>query len=79
MSLDTRKCHETTLELGATMSEHNYLTETKPNLKYANLAIRGKLVGHIAEEQDPAAAAMGADLVSFAGGVNDLMRPRCAG
>ncbi len=53
------------------------LAETRPGLRYANLAIRGKLVGQIAEEQGPTAAAMGADLVSFAGGVNDLMRPRC--
>lgn len=53
------------------------LAETRPGLHYANLAIRGKLVSQIAQEQGPPAAAMGADLVSFAGGVNDLMRPRC--
>ncbi|GAA5111159.1 SGNH/GDSL hydrolase family protein [Haloechinothrix salitolerans] len=53
------------------------LAETRPRLRYANLAIRGKVVGQIAEDQVPSAASMRADLVSFAGGVNDLMRPRC--
>ncbi|WP_129843612.1 SGNH/GDSL hydrolase family protein [Streptomyces sp. RFCAC02] len=44
---------------------------------YANLAVRGKLMHQIAEEQVPAAAAMGADLVTLVGGLNDVLRPRC--
>ncbi|WP_174248295.1 SGNH/GDSL hydrolase family protein [Streptomyces hoynatensis] len=44
---------------------------------YANLAVRGKLIRQIAEDQVPAAAAMGADLVTLVGGLNDVLRPRC--
>ncbi|WP_326600356.1 SGNH/GDSL hydrolase family protein [Streptomyces sp. NBC_01803] len=45
---------------------------------YANLAVRGKLIGQIARDQVPVAAAMGADLVTLVGGMNDVLRPRCA-
>jgi lysophospholipase L1-like esterase len=48
-----------------------------PGFRYANLAVRGKLIGQIVDEQVDAAAAMGADLVSLAGGLNDVLRPRC--
>jgi len=47
-----------------------------PEFRYANLAIRGKLLGQIAASQVPAAAAMRPDLVSIAAGGNDLLRPR---
>jgi lysophospholipase L1-like esterase len=47
-----------------------------PGLRYANLAIRGKLLSQIIEEQIPAAVAMRADLVSIAAGGNDILRPR---
>ena len=46
-----------------------------PGLRYANLAIRGKVLRQIVAEQVPAAAAMSADLVSIAGGGNDILRP----
>jgi len=46
-----------------------------PGLRYANLAVRGKLLRQIVAEQVPAAAAMSAGLVSVAGGGNDLLRP----
>lgn len=46
-------------------------------LRYANLAVRGKLIGQIADEQSPAAAAMGADLATLVGGLNDVLRPKC--
>src|SRR6201997_33004 len=46
-----------------------------PELRYANLAIRGKVVRQIVAEQVPAAAAMSPDLVSIAGGGNDILRP----
>jgi lysophospholipase L1-like esterase len=45
--------------------------------RYANLAVRGKLIGQIAAEQVDAAAAMGADLVTLVGGLNDVLRPKC--
>ncbi|EYR62112.1 G-D-S-L family lipolytic protein, partial [Actinotalea ferrariae CF5-4] len=46
-----------------------------PQLEYANLAIRGRLLGPILAEQVPAALEMGADLVSLVGGGNDMLRP----
>jgi lysophospholipase L1-like esterase len=46
-----------------------------PGLRYANLAVRGKLLRQIAADQVPAAAAMRAGLVSIAGGGNDMLRP----
>lgn len=45
--------------------------------RYANLAVRGKLIGQICEEQVGQAAAMGAELVTLAGGLNDVLRPKC--
>jgi lysophospholipase L1-like esterase len=53
------------------------LAEYDPELRYANLAVRGKLIGQIADDQVPVAAAMGANLVTLAGGLNDVLRPRC--
>ncbi|MGI5472571.1 SGNH/GDSL hydrolase family protein [Streptomyces sp. CA-132043] len=47
------------------------------DFRYANLAVRGKLIGQIAREQAPAAAGMGADLVTLVGGLNDVLRPKC--
>jgi lysophospholipase L1-like esterase len=46
-----------------------------PALRYANLAVRGKLLREIVAEQLPAAAAMSPGLVSLAGGGNDMLRP----
>jgi lysophospholipase L1-like esterase len=45
------------------------------DLRYANLAIRGKLLRQIVDDQVPAAAAMRPGLVSIAGGGNDILRP----
>lgn len=45
--------------------------------RYANLAVRGKLIRQIAEDQVDLAAAMGADLVTLVGGLNDVLRPGC--
>jgi len=44
-------------------------------LEYANLAVRGRLLGPILDAQLPAALKAGADLVSVVGGGNDLLRP----
>jgi lysophospholipase L1-like esterase len=41
---------------------------------YANLAIRGRLFQAIVDEQVPVAMALKPDLVSFAGGGNDVLR-----
>ncbi len=43
---------------------------------YANLAVRGKLLGPIIDEQLDAALDLHPDLVTFAGGGNDMLRPR---
>jgi lysophospholipase L1-like esterase len=51
------------------------LAEVRPGLCYANLALRGKLLGEVGEEQVPRAVAMRPDLVSLAAGGNDLLRP----
>jgi lysophospholipase L1-like esterase len=44
-------------------------------LRYANLAVRGRLLGQIITEQVPAALELNADLVSIVGGGNDVLRP----
>ena len=46
-----------------------------PGLRYANLAIRGKLLRQIVADQVPAAVAMTPGLVSVSGGGNDILRP----
>lgn len=52
------------------------LAEDNPDLRYANLAIRGRLIAGIHDEQLQLALAMEPDLVSVVGGVNDLLRPK---
>ncbi|MEI8084123.1 MAG: SGNH/GDSL hydrolase family protein, partial [Actinomycetes bacterium] len=54
----------------------NSLAERTPGLEYANLAIRGRKLPQIIDEQVPAALAMRPDLVSLGGGVNDVLRPK---
>ena len=46
-------------------------------LLYANLAVRGKLLAQIDEDQMEPALAMEPDLVSLVGGLNDVIRPGC--
>ncbi|WP_330237901.1 SGNH/GDSL hydrolase family protein [Streptomyces sp. NBC_00525] len=53
------------------------LAARTPGFRYANLAVRGKLVGQIVDEQVEAAAAMRADVVTLVGGLNDTLRPKC--
>lgn len=45
------------------------------DFSYANLAIRGRLLDAIIDEQLPAALEMRPDLVSMSGGGNDMLRP----
>jgi lysophospholipase L1-like esterase len=52
------------------------LSAVSPGLRYANLAIRGKLVGQVVAEQLPAALTLAPDLASIAAGGNDLLRPK---
>ncbi|WP_329388229.1 SGNH/GDSL hydrolase family protein [Streptomyces sp. NBC_01351] len=52
------------------------LAAREPDFRYANLAVRGKLIGQIAADQAPVAAAMGADVVALVGGLNDTLRPK---
>lgn len=44
-------------------------------LEYANLAVRGRRLAPIVDDQVPAALALRPDLVSLVGGGNDLLRP----
>jgi lysophospholipase L1-like esterase len=46
----------------------------EPGFGYANLAISGKLLGQVVDEQVPRAAEMAPDLVSLAAGGNDILR-----
>ncbi|GAA3927046.1 SGNH/GDSL hydrolase family protein [Streptomyces gulbargensis] len=52
------------------------LAARNPDFRYANLAVRGKLIGQIVAEQVDAAAAMEADVVTLVGGLNDTLRPK---
>lgn len=45
-------------------------------LRYANLAIRGRLLDQVVAEQLPVGLDLAPDLVSFHAGPNDLLRPR---
>jgi lysophospholipase L1-like esterase len=51
------------------------LAASYPDVRYANLAVRGKLLREIVAEQVPAAVALSPALVSIAGGGNDILRP----
>ncbi|WP_282795696.1 SGNH/GDSL hydrolase family protein [Streptomyces sp. CC224B] len=53
------------------------LAARTPGFRYANLAVRGKLIGQIVEEQVGVAAALGADVITLVGGLNDTLRPKC--
>ncbi|ADG88916.1 SGNH/GDSL hydrolase family protein [Thermobispora bispora] len=51
------------------------LAELEPGFRYANLAVRGKLIDQIIADQVPRAIEMKPDLISFCAGGNDLLRP----
>ncbi|WP_327174440.1 SGNH/GDSL hydrolase family protein [Streptomyces sp. NBC_01335] len=53
------------------------LAARSPGFRYANLAVRGKLIGQIVDEQVESAAALQADVVTLVGGLNDTLRPKC--
>lgn len=47
----------------------------RPGLQYANLAIRGRQIADVLDDQLPRALDMGADLLSVCIGMNDMARP----
>jgi lysophospholipase L1-like esterase len=51
------------------------LAAGEPGFQYANLALRGKMLAEIVEEQVPAALELKPDLVTFCGGGNDVIVP----
>jgi uncharacterized protein (DUF952 family)/lysophospholipase L1-like esterase len=51
------------------------LAGVNPRLEYANLAVRGRQMAAIRDEQLAPALAMRPDLATVMGGLNDLMRP----
>ncbi|GGT25796.1 lipase [Streptomyces kurssanovii] len=53
------------------------LAARTPGFRYANLAVRGKLMGQIVAEQVDVAASMSADVITLVGGLNDTLRPKC--
>jgi lysophospholipase L1-like esterase len=52
------------------------LAERAPGFRYANLAVRGRLLDQVIAEQVPRAVELGPDLVSLAAGGNDILRGR---
>ncbi|WP_327092868.1 SGNH/GDSL hydrolase family protein [Nonomuraea sp. NBC_01738] len=55
------------------LAEH--IEAGQPGLRYANLAVRGRLIDEIVGEQVPEAVALKPDLVSLCAGGNDILRP----
>ncbi|BDZ47072.1 SGNH/GDSL hydrolase family protein [Naasia aerilata] len=51
------------------------LSQQVEDFSYANLAVRGKLIQQIADEQLEAALALKPDLITLSGGGNDVIRP----
>ncbi|MEU3446507.1 SGNH/GDSL hydrolase family protein [Streptomyces thermolilacinus] len=54
----------------------DHLVRHSPGLRYANLAVRGRLAHQVRAEQLPPALALRPDLVTVVAGMNDLLRPR---
>lgn len=52
------------------------LAAVEPDFRYANLAIRGRKLPAILEEQLEPGLALGPDLVTIHGGGNDVLRPK---
>lgn len=71
---DPDQCRGWADMLAMTLSTRRITAGNSP-LRYANLAIRGKLLGPILAEQLDDAIAMKPDLISIVGGGNDILRP----
>jgi lysophospholipase L1-like esterase len=57
------------------LAEHLAAATPDADVEYANLAVRGRLVAQVLEEQVPVALGAEPDLVSLVAGGNDLLRP----
>ncbi|MGY1884885.1 SGNH/GDSL hydrolase family protein [Blastococcus sp. SYSU DS0753] len=57
------------------LAEHLVAAAPHADVEYANLAIRGRLLHQVVDEQVPVALEAEPDLVSLVAGGNDLMRP----
>lgn len=57
------------------LAEH--LAAGRPGFRYANLAVRGKLLDEIVAEQLPIAEQLRPDLIAFCAGGNDIIRISC--
>ncbi|MFC3995507.1 SGNH/GDSL hydrolase family protein [Nocardiopsis sediminis] len=55
------------------LAEH--VADTGTEVRYANLAVRGKLIRQIIDDQLPRAVELRPDLVTFCAGGNDIIRP----
>jgi lysophospholipase L1-like esterase len=53
------------------------LAVDEPGFRYANLAVRGKVLDQIVEDQIPVAERLRPDLVAFCAGGNDIIRFSC--
>jgi lysophospholipase L1-like esterase len=53
------------------------LGANSPGFRYANLAVRGKLLDQIVEDQLPVAERLKPDLIAFCAGGNDIIRFTC--
>src|SRR5690348_1436188 len=51
------------------------LSQQVDDFAYANLAVRGKLIGQIVADQVEPALALAPDLITFSAGGNDVIRP----
>lgn len=51
------------------------LAERNPGLRYANLAVRGKTLRQIVDDQVPRAVELAPDLITMCAGGNDMIRP----
>ncbi|MFJ5079536.1 SGNH/GDSL hydrolase family protein [Streptomyces sp. NPDC088553] len=52
------------------------IATVSPEVRYANLAVRGRLAGQVRAEQLGPALALRPDIATVIAGVNDLLRPR---
>lgn len=71
---DDARCRGWADILAVRLSNRRTLAD-QPPLEYANLAIRGRLLGPILTDQVPTALELQPDLVSLIGGGNDILRP----
>ncbi|MGP3634938.1 SGNH/GDSL hydrolase family protein [Streptomyces sp. 24-1644] len=62
-------------QLAVSYGETAVIAPRHGRFRYANLAVRGRLLDQIVEEQVPRAKELAPDLVTFCAGGNDILRP----